>query len=393
MSILIVLIVAIQADRPGNSHPDVAYSAVHNRYMVVYRHVWDIWDQSKGNYVSHHSIEGQWYDANGRKEGYPFTIDNAPDRKTDRDNPTVTCPEEMGYCLIAWEDMRNKNITIYGRYIPNDFGIIDSDFPISNGEANQTQPAVAYGNDYYMVVWNQQDPNGNNVYSNLLRLNQAIPKQKIVDDATGLTNRYASPDITYDPLSRKFITVFLKARNTFFQDVMAFIRPANSDIVLLNYYPVTNTDETRSKPVLDYNPIKQEVMIAFEEGGYKNHITLQRFGKIDTDPGNIGNAIILDQWNGPGKPELAWNQNRKEYFLLAIISFSALEYKNKGVFITPEGVASTPQLLSGNGQYIALASGQNNWFIAIEPYTDNEKSYYVMTWPLFVNPALYYLLF
>ncbi len=389
---LLFSISSLEASITGDFDPKLAYDSINDEYLMVYQHISRTYDVVNDTYIYYYHIRGQKLDSEGKPKGIAFDIDNADIATTFRGKPDVYCPNEPGDCLVVWEDNRDSRTTIYGRYIPNVSGLIDTEFLISSGNTNQRYPSVAYGNEYYMVVWEQEEQNGFQVYSAIFKNKLSIPSDRIVHNNTGMTSGRPQPDIEYDPDSKNFVIVFRKKRNTFYEDILAFIHSADSNPVLLLYYNITGSDTTKIDPTLSYNPEKKEMLIAFSE---LDNIKLQRFGNIGTAPGNIGSVSGSGNLCNAQHLSLEWNDKRKEYLLAMITSCSSQKYECQGMQINAEGVVTPPFLLKKGADHVSVAKGRNEWMVACELFSDKLVSpeLKVFKWPVLAYPALYYLLF
>lgn len=378
----------LQAQKIGNYEPKIAYDSVNDEYLMVYQHVSRAYDYMNDKYIYYYNIRGQKLDAQGNPIGIAYDIDNAVDMTSIRGNPDVYCPDSPGYCLVVWEDSRDQSSTIYGRFIPNSIGLIGNDFPISDSAgANRNHPAVAFGNDYYMVVWDEEKSNSFQAHSNIFKYNQPIPPAQIVHDDTGT---FSQPDIEYDPDSKNFITVFVKMRNTFYEDILAFIHPASSNAVALMYYNITDSNSTRRDPTLAYNTDKKEMLIAFKDVYGEHKIGLQRFGNIATFPGNVGAAFDSGPIINSGHPSLSWNEKRKQYLLTVITTPFSVTYDCRGVLISGEWNVGSPFLLKKDAKSTSLSRSHDGWMLVSELFSDLLVSpeLEVFKWPQSISPAL-----
>lgn len=376
----------------GDFNPKLAHISATNQYLMVYEHISKVFDVYSGKYVYYYRIRGQRLDADGKPIGIAFDIDNTPFTTTERRNPDVYCSDSSsGYCLVVWEDGRYSSMAIYGRYIPNTSGLIDSDFLISSGNTDQRFPAVAYGNGYYMVVWEHREQENNQILSTIFQYGHQIPTEEIIHYNTR-TVYEQRPDIEYDPDSKNFVIVFNVESLSLYDDILAFIHPANSNAVLLSYYNIAESDKLKINPILSYNTDKKEMLIAFIA---RNSVKFQRFGNIGTSPGNVGSVFGIDNLHAPSRISMDWNEDRKEFLLGVVTSLYSQQYDGQGVEISATGDVSGPFLLKKDADHISVSRSQGGWINAYEIYTDTivGLELEVDRWPPLPLPALYYLLF
>ncbi|KPJ60589.1 MAG: hypothetical protein AMJ46_06250 [Latescibacteria bacterium DG_63] len=90
--------------------------------------------------------------------------------------------------LVVWQDTRNGNPDIYGARVSIDGLVLDTDgIPISISDQSQTEPAMAFGGENYLVVWTDSrlDPSG---YGNEIFFARVSPEGAVLDPDGVLVN-------------------------------------------------------------------------------------------------------------------------------------------------------------------------------------------------------------
>jgi hypothetical protein len=101
---------------------------------------------------------------------------------------------------VVWEDTRNvvNLFDIYGARVDTSGTILDTtNIPIITGYNDQHEPAVSFGNDHYLVVWQDARTGNQGIYGTRITLDGAVVDtggRAIVDHHWHETD----PDITFD---------------------------------------------------------------------------------------------------------------------------------------------------------------------------------------------------
>jgi len=120
----------------GQYNPAIAFDGTN--YLVV----WD--DYRNGNY----DIYGQRISPAGGRVGGNFFI------CTEGAHQTVPAIAFDGNnYLVVWMDLRNGNFDIYGQRLSTAGGAVGGNFHICTQGTHQTNPAIAFDGNNYLVVW------------------------------------------------------------------------------------------------------------------------------------------------------------------------------------------------------------------------------------------------
>jgi hypothetical protein len=165
-------------------YPSAAFDGIN--YFTVWR---DSRSGSADIYGSRLSLSGTVLDTSGL-----FLIPSA--------GPSSICFDGTNY-LLVWVDRRNGNCDIYGARISTTGIVLDSGgFAISLAPGDQVQPAVTFGGQYFMVVWqdSRNDAWNVDIYGARVDTSGAVldPSGIVISMAM---NRQWSPTVAFDGLN------------------------------------------------------------------------------------------------------------------------------------------------------------------------------------------------
>lgn len=102
----------------------------------------------------------------------------------ERTNPAVAAGP--GVDLVTWEERRNYSTDIYGSRVNRDGAVLDPfGLPIATGQSEQLDPAAAYGDGGFVVVWQTVVDGGDGLDGCRLTIDGAVTDTFRVVDGTG----------------------------------------------------------------------------------------------------------------------------------------------------------------------------------------------------------------
>ena len=114
-----------------------------------------------------------------------------------------------GKFLVVWEDARlgQSNYNVWGRFYSSSGSPSGSEFKITSGANYEGEPWVAYGNGFFVVVYEEGDTNGNGPFSlyakKLSSSGSCVWTTKIVQATSTKDNVY--PSIAYNSYTDQFL--------------------------------------------------------------------------------------------------------------------------------------------------------------------------------------------
>jgi hypothetical protein len=130
----------------NESHPDVVFNGLENRYLVVYE------DDVNGN----PDVFGIYVSDNGRETGIPFPI--ATQVTLEERRPVAANRPGTNEYLVVWQSrLPGGTFDIYGRIVAG--ATLGPVLPIAASSGDQKEPDVAHvlGQDRYVIVWEDHD--------------------------------------------------------------------------------------------------------------------------------------------------------------------------------------------------------------------------------------------
>ncbi|HSJ56560.1 MAG TPA: hypothetical protein VLC95_05240 [Anaerolineae bacterium] len=136
-------------------------------------------------------------------EGTNFALTGAPGEQW---SPAVAGCQSPDSYLVVWDDQRSGEFDVYGQRVATTGSLLWYEFAVSAHPAAQALPAIAYGADQYLAVWqDQRDGHG------------AIVGQRLSSDGLPLEAAWvihsdasanAEPTVAYNPTARLYLVIW-----------------------------------------------------------------------------------------------------------------------------------------------------------------------------------------
>jgi hypothetical protein len=286
--------------------PAVAYSTLHDEYMVV-------WEVVQPN--NHHEIQGRRVTPGGQMS-YPFLIFSDVYNSF---NPQIAYDYKLDRYFVVWSYDSAGDGTdgdIYGRFIPWD-GPIDAEaaFGVDIGRANQDKPHVAYSptSEEYLVIWRQladyDDPWG-------------IMGGIIYNDKNGFGVTISSgaderdfPDLTYNLMRNQFMVTWdMWVMGDL--DIYAIRLDFNGQPEAPEF-PVANTTLNEQHPTVAACYSEDKYLFAWEREQEGNPNDYNLWGRMMIGNGALNEPRFVDGTTLPQEfPKLSCNPKGNDFFLV-----------------------------------------------------------------------------
>ena len=259
---------AICTDTTLQYHPDVAYHAHRDEYLVV-------WDDRYDIYGQRLSADGDLLDNPGTPEEETdptvnFAISTANKAQS---YPAVAYNANIGQYLVVWSDERNGTNSgndIYGKRVGGDGSFApQGDFAISTAVDDQIAPALAYSttSHQYLAVW-QDERNGEqaHVYGQrvwwpglLLGHNFGVSAARVSQN---------QPAVAYNHVNHEYFVVWEDERNG---DFDVYGQRYDRDGVPLGANIVILEDAgNQIHPAVAYNSIENNYLVVWYDQAANN---------------------------------------------------------------------------------------------------------------------------
>ena len=168
-----------------------------------------IWEDNRNG---NSDIYGQQYDSTGTIIGTNFIV-NDDIGTTDQDLPSVSM-DSVGNFVIVWEDNRDGNYDIYCQRYNYSGTVVGSNFIVNDDAARQYTPSVSINNaGNFVITWQDQRNSNADIYSQSYdNTGAAVGTNFMVNDDLGTADQY-SPSVSIDPDSNRFIIYWTDYRN------------------------------------------------------------------------------------------------------------------------------------------------------------------------------------
>jgi hypothetical protein len=236
--------------------PDVAYSTVADRYLVV-------WNDGLAN----DDVWGQMVNRNGSLYGSNFAICTAAGAQS---NAAVASSNSARGFLVAWTDGRwgVLDTDIYGRRVNNDGSLGASELAICTHSENQADPAIAFApsnnndTDAYLVVWrDERSPTDRDVYGRRVLRTGTLGSEVLIAGAASVNEEY--PSVAYNPTDDEFLVVYTY-RDGSTQDIYARrVDPATGGAG--SALPICTEPSAQYAAVADYSSASGRYLVAWQD--------------------------------------------------------------------------------------------------------------------------------
>lgn len=193
--------IAVSLAAQSQYTPAIVYNDFSGRFFVVWA------DRRLGSGAV--DIYGRFITNDGVLWGSELLICSAPN---DQWTPAVTVNEQSGELLVVWQDERNalQTYNIYGQRLSSSGALLGANFPVASTQSNrQASPRLAFGDDVYLVMWEDMRLSGqetNDVYGRWFdTIGSAIGGDFSVSLNPGNQGR---PVPAFNPVSSQFLVVW-----------------------------------------------------------------------------------------------------------------------------------------------------------------------------------------
>jgi hypothetical protein len=183
--------------------PAMVYSPSADQYLTV-------WMDRAGS--SSWAIYGRLVSENGETVGEEFRISGGD--ATGTHCPAVAYNPATDQFLVVWRDGREGSAgSIYGRLVSSGGGVLGEDFSISQGQAGQWFPAVAYDSaaDLFLVVWQdfrKLDRRNGDIWARLVSAKGEVAGEDFRISGPGGSRLEEAPAVAYNPAAGQFLVVW-----------------------------------------------------------------------------------------------------------------------------------------------------------------------------------------
>jgi hypothetical protein len=170
--------------------------------------------------------------------------------------------------LVVWEDYRGSNslgCEVYGQLVNRDGSMSGANIPISIVNGWQRFPKAAYNTttDQYLVIWEDQSAEGNDIDGQLVNANGSLHRSELTISAA--KNNQNSPEITYNPAENEYLVVFSDDRLVEYdQDIYGVLVNADGTIKGEDFL-IDNHIDNQSLPVVAYNSQENQYLVVWQD--------------------------------------------------------------------------------------------------------------------------------
>lgn len=265
----------ISSDNNNQGNPAIAFAETN--YLVV-------WKDGR-NPATEPDVYAQLVGKNGNLIGAEFAICDEAKVQWHQ----AIAPDGSNY-LVVWEDYRNGSYDIYGQFIDKNGNLIGGNFAICNEGSHQTEPAITYGGDRYLVVWEDYRHGHYAIYGQFVSVEGELIGENIPISTQGSGQDY--PAVSFD--GTHYLVVWRDYRNGNY-DIYGQFLVASGNLIGGNFpicdqthnqeYPNITFDGTNYLVVWeDYRNGNRDIYGQFVgTPGYKLNVSVNGQGKITGD--------------------------------------------------------------------------------------------------------------
>ncbi len=251
--------------------PALAYNPTEEEYLIVWQ------DHRSGNW----DIYGRCISSDGNQsDSFPIvtTTDN-------QERPDVVYNERDNEYLVVWQDYRNENWDIYGRRISGQCLPQGNEFAISQGEARQWYPSLAYDpteNQYLVVWWDDRGGNGGDIYGQLVSAHGEMLGENLpISTSEGVQ---CFPEVAFGQPDNDYLVVWQDYRNA---AITAFDiygqRVAGNGAMKGHNFLITRASSDQSYPSLGFNDLDDQYLVVWQDARHYNTLLWQIYGGLLED--------------------------------------------------------------------------------------------------------------
>ena len=346
---------------PGDYRPAAAYDPQNNRYVVVY-------EKAQASY--YYDIYGQLIGLDGAPVGSEFLISGAG---YDQREPSIARGSD-GKFLVVWSDNRDGFFShIYGQIVNPDGTLHNSNFIVSDMNANKYFPAIANNpsSSRHLVVW--QDYRGDtDIYGQLV--NETGTLYGTASDVNFAISDAAQaqyyPSVAFDSVSDRFLVAWndYRSSSTYdiygqLVDVEGTLYGTDSDV----NFVISNATGDQYRPVGAYDEVNGRFLVVWED--YRSPSDAGVYGQLVNANGTLygtasgENFVISDLTNNQMYPSMV-RDGCNGGFVLAWTDYrSGTTLDIYGQLVHEDGTLNGSDFVinesAGHENYSSLASNGN----------------------------------
>jgi Secretion system C-terminal sorting domain len=277
-----------------------------------------------------------------------------------QENPSVAF-DGLRY-LVVWEDSRNGNHDIYGARIGRFGTLLDTNgFAISNAEADQFSPSVAFDGTNFLVVWEDYREGEADIYGARVTTNGVVIDSSGIAISNSTGGQY-SPQLAF--ADTNFLVVWQDSRNGYHYDIYGARVNQAGQIIDTTNLPISVDTSYQENPSIAFDGTNY--LVAWQDFRSSR---FKIFGARVNQSGEVIDSsgfVISTGAQGPTEPFLAfdgtnylvvWNEPRGNRLNIygTRVSTDGNVLDTNGIFISvTASAARSPAVTANSNKYFVV---------------------------------------